>query len=117
MEFLSISKQESSRTCPGLAFEPCSQVHDQYAIKIEQIWYNLSRTSIEQIINSMLPTDLFNLALILMKSSSQYTWDSIESKPKQNLLTCNNYYNQINQDKCLVNKTNQGMPIKSNQGI
>jgi hypothetical protein len=93
MEFLSISKQASSRTCPGLACEPSSQVHDQYAIKIEQIWYYLSRTSIEQIINSMLPTDLFNLAMILIKSIY--------------LLTCNNYYNPINQDKCLVNKTNQ----------
>jgi hypothetical protein len=76
MEFLSISKQASSRAYPGLAFEPSSQVHVQYAIKIDQIWYNLSRTSIEQM-NSMLPTDLFNLAMILLKSSSQSTWDSI----------------------------------------
>jgi hypothetical protein len=71
------SKQAISRTYLGLAFEPSSQVHDQYAIKIEQIWYNLSMTSIKQIMNSMLPTDLFNLAMILMKSSRQTTWDSI----------------------------------------
>jgi hypothetical protein len=42
---------------------------------------------------------------------------SAGAKQNQILLNCNNYQNQINQDKCLVNQTNQGMPIKSNQGI
>jgi hypothetical protein len=93
MEFLSISKQTSSTTYPVLAFEPYSQAHEQYAIKIEQIWYDLPRTSIwanHQYYATtwfIQPGNDFNEANLLRERLIKST----RAKPNQNLLNCNNY--------------------------